>query len=158
MGGGRSFIYIIGEGGGKNFNFFYKSPKPKSKGGGKNTPPPPPPPHTHTHTHTHTYPPLSTALPWSKSIEAADNTLCVRIGTKLTIVLYYTVGAGKPPMYGDYEAQRHWMEITYNLPLREWYVVVTSCLWCGHSGHAWCRPHQRHDVTCLFHVANLATP
>ena len=27
-------------------------------------------------------------------------------------------------MYGDYEAQRHWMEITYNLPLREWYSAT----------------------------------
>ena len=26
-----------------------------------------------------------------------------------------------PPMYGDFEAQRHWMEITVNLPTREWY-------------------------------------
>lgn len=30
-------------------------------------------------------------------------------------------GAGKGPMFGDYEAQRHWMEITYNLPVDEWY-------------------------------------
>lgn len=30
-------------------------------------------------------------------------------------------GANKPPMFGDYEAQRHWMEITWNLPLWEWY-------------------------------------
>ncbi|KAL3868143.1 hypothetical protein ACJMK2_040979 [Sinanodonta woodiana] len=30
-------------------------------------------------------------------------------------------GAGKPPMFGDYEAQRHWSEITYNLPVKEWY-------------------------------------
>ena len=30
-------------------------------------------------------------------------------------------GAGKGPMFGDYEAQRHWMEITYNLPITEWY-------------------------------------
>jgi alpha-1,3-glucosyltransferase len=29
-------------------------------------------------------------------------------------------GEGKPPMYGDYEAQRHWMEITVNLPPSEW--------------------------------------
>jgi len=28
---------------------------------------------------------------------------------------------GKPPMYGDYEAQRHWMEITLWLPIKEWY-------------------------------------
>eukprot|EP00794_Sanderia_malayensis_P008061 gene8061-8924_t len=31
-------------------------------------------------------------------------------------------GENKPPMYGDYEAQRHWMEITYNLPIKEWYT------------------------------------
>jgi alpha-1,3-glucosyltransferase len=32
-------------------------------------------------------------------------------------------GQSKPPMYGDYEAQRHWMEITYNLPVKEWFVI-----------------------------------
>jgi len=26
-----------------------------------------------------------------------------------------------PPMYGDYEAQRHWMEITISLNINEWY-------------------------------------
>jgi alpha-1,3-glucosyltransferase len=25
-------------------------------------------------------------------------------------------------MFGDYEAQRHWMELTIHLPLREWYT------------------------------------
>ncbi|XP_002168389.2 dolichyl pyrophosphate Man9GlcNAc2 alpha-1,3-glucosyltransferase isoform X2 [Hydra vulgaris] len=35
-------------------------------------------------------------------------------------------GAGKPPMFGDYEAQRHWMEITYNLPTAEWYWQTES--------------------------------
>jgi len=30
-------------------------------------------------------------------------------------------GAGTPPMFGDYEAQRHWMEITIALPLGDWY-------------------------------------
>ena len=29
-------------------------------------------------------------------------------------------------MFGDYEAQRHWMEITVNLPAKEWYVNGTS--------------------------------
>lgn len=26
-----------------------------------------------------------------------------------------------PPMHGDYEAQRHWMEITNHLPVSQWY-------------------------------------
>ncbi|CAN0547240.1 unnamed protein product, partial [Ectocarpus sp. 12 AP-2014] len=30
-------------------------------------------------------------------------------------------GQGERPMYGDYEAQRHWMEITNALPLHQWY-------------------------------------
>ena len=30
-------------------------------------------------------------------------------------------GQATPPMYGDYEAQRHWQEITVNLPISEWY-------------------------------------
>lgn len=29
-------------------------------------------------------------------------------------------GQGKPPMYGDFEAQRHWMEITTATPIGEW--------------------------------------
>lgn len=33
----------------------------------------------------------------------------------------------KPPMYGDYEAQRHWMEVTINLNSQEWWDIV-SCL------------------------------
>ncbi|KAK3556771.1 hypothetical protein QTP70_016685 [Hemibagrus guttatus] len=35
-------------------------------------------------------------------------------------------GAGKPPMFGDYEAQRHWQEVTYNLPVQEWYFNTTD--------------------------------
>ncbi|KAI5117927.1 hypothetical protein M0805_002006 [Coniferiporia weirii] len=31
-------------------------------------------------------------------------------------------GVGTPPMYGDYEAQRHWMELTNHLPTRQWYT------------------------------------
>lgn len=30
-------------------------------------------------------------------------------------------GMGVVPMHGDFEAQRHWMEITKHLPVREWY-------------------------------------
>jgi alpha-1,3-glucosyltransferase len=35
-------------------------------------------------------------------------------------------GRGSKPMYGDYEAQRHWMEITVNLPVLEWYQNTTQ--------------------------------
>ncbi|KAL4764435.1 dolichyl-P-Glc:Man(9)GlcNAc(2)-PP-dolichol alpha-1,3-glucosyltransferase ALG6 [Aspergillus foveolatus] len=31
-------------------------------------------------------------------------------------------GFNTPPMYGDFEAQRHWMEITVHLPLSKWYT------------------------------------
>nr|VWO99863.1 Filamentous fungal-specific transmembrane protein [Ganoderma boninense] len=31
-------------------------------------------------------------------------------------------GQGTPPMFGDYEAQRHWMELTRHLPTRMWYT------------------------------------
>jgi len=30
-------------------------------------------------------------------------------------------GYQKPPMHGDFEAQRHWMELTINLPVSHWY-------------------------------------
>ncbi|KAK4985565.1 Glucosyltransferase-like protein [Elasticomyces elasticus] len=30
-------------------------------------------------------------------------------------------GFQKPPMHGDFEAQRHWMEITTHLPMSQWY-------------------------------------
>jgi alpha-1,3-glucosyltransferase len=38
-----------------------------------------------------------------------------------TVGLHSYSGAKTPPMYGDYEAQRHWMEITINLPMSDWY-------------------------------------
>lgn len=30
-------------------------------------------------------------------------------------------GMGKPPMFGDFEAQRHWMEVTQHIPVSKWY-------------------------------------
>ncbi|AGO11264.1 AaceriACR004Wp [[Ashbya] aceris (nom. inval.)] len=30
-------------------------------------------------------------------------------------------GMGKPPMFGDFEAQRHWMEVTQHIPVSNWY-------------------------------------
>lgn len=31
---------------------------------------------------------------------------------------------GKGPLYGDMEAQRHWMEITIHLPVYDWYLTL----------------------------------
>ena len=30
-------------------------------------------------------------------------------------------GEATPPLFGDFEAQRHWMEITLHLPIQSWY-------------------------------------
>jgi alpha-1,3-glucosyltransferase len=38
-----------------------------------------------------------------------------------TVGLWGHSGEGKPPMFGDFEAQRHWMEVTVNLPVSMWY-------------------------------------
>uniref|UniRef100_A0A2K5QLU2 Alpha-1,3-glucosyltransferase n=1 Tax=Cebus imitator TaxID=2715852 RepID=A0A2K5QLU2_CEBIM len=50
-------------------------------------------------------------------------TIVVLIGltVRWTVSLNPYSGAGKPPMFGDYEAQRHWQEITFNLPVKQWY-------------------------------------
>ncbi|KAI0689055.1 glucosyltransferase [Cytidiella melzeri] len=32
------------------------------------------------------------------------------------------IGRAMPPMFGDYEAQRHWMELTIHLPIHQWYT------------------------------------
>ncbi|XP_054458778.1 dolichyl pyrophosphate Man9GlcNAc2 alpha-1,3-glucosyltransferase isoform X2 [Anoplopoma fimbria] len=59
---------------------------------------------------------------WSLASVCVLLCLVVRWGVSLNS---YS-GAGKPPMFGDYEAQRHWQEVTYNLPLQEWYFNTTE--------------------------------
>ena len=40
---------------------------------------------------------------------------------KATVGRWGYSGKNDPPMYGDYEAQRHWMEVTTNIPVGDWY-------------------------------------
>ncbi|KAF9013270.1 glucosyltransferase [Cyathus striatus] len=40
---------------------------------------------------------------------------------KFSVGLGSYSGQGTPPMFGDYEAQRHWMELTVHLPTSQWY-------------------------------------
>ncbi|GAY43919.1 hypothetical protein CUMW_078250 [Citrus unshiu] len=55
--------------------------------------------------------------------------LCISVFAllvRVAVSLHPYSGAGSPPKFGDYEAQRHWMEITLNLPVLEWYRNSTS--------------------------------
>jgi alpha-1,3-glucosyltransferase len=36
-------------------------------------------------------------------------------------LIHCSPGFQSPPMHGDFEAQRHWMEITIHLPISQWY-------------------------------------
>ena len=50
--------------------------------------------------------------------------LCISLFALLirsAVTMYPYSGAGIPPKFGDFEAQRHWMEITTNLPVIDWY-------------------------------------
>ncbi|XP_024038462.1 probable dolichyl pyrophosphate Man9GlcNAc2 alpha-1,3-glucosyltransferase isoform X2 [Citrus clementina] len=55
--------------------------------------------------------------------------LCISVFAllvRVAVSLHPYSGAGSPPKFGDYEAQRHWMEITLNLPVLEWYRNSTG--------------------------------
>lgn len=41
-----------------------------------------------------------------------------------TISLHSYSGENKPTMFGDFEAQRHWQEVTVNLPIKDWYETT----------------------------------
>ncbi|KAL9343846.1 hypothetical protein Peur_064277 [Populus x canadensis] len=45
---------------------------------------------------------------------------------RVAVSLHSYSGAGTPPKFGDFEAQRHWMEITTNLPIKDWYFNTTN--------------------------------
>lgn len=40
---------------------------------------------------------------------------------RLLVSLHPWSGMNIPPRHGDLEAQRHWMEITVSLPIKDWY-------------------------------------
>lgn len=47
--------------------------------------------------------------------------ISISITVRYLIGLWGYSGYNIPPMYGDFEAQRHWMEITISIPLGDWY-------------------------------------
>ncbi|XP_034874270.1 dolichyl pyrophosphate Man9GlcNAc2 alpha-1,3-glucosyltransferase isoform X3 [Mirounga leonina] len=54
-----------------------------------------------------------------------------------TVSLNSYSGAGKPPMFGDYEAQRHWQEITFNLPVKQWAKFINPDWIALHSSRGY---------------------
>jgi alpha-1,3-glucosyltransferase len=54
------------------------------------------------------------------ALVASAVTLCA-LCLRAMLALHPHSGQGRPPMYGDFEAQRHWMEVAVNLPPGEWY-------------------------------------
>ncbi|SPP81671.1 probable dolichyl pyrophosphate Man9GlcNAc2 alpha-1,3-glucosyltransferase [Drosophila guanche] len=47
---------------------------------------------------------------------------CVALSLRSIVSMYSFSGFDSPPMYGDYEAQRHWQEVTINLEPIQWYT------------------------------------
>lgn len=52
--------------------------------------------------------------------------ILVSLTVRWAIAKHGYSGYQKPPMFGDFEAQRHWMEITVNLPVEQWYKNSTD--------------------------------
>jgi alpha-1,3-glucosyltransferase len=44
------------------------------------------------------------------------------VAVRLAVGLHGYSGQNDPPKFGDFEAQRHWMELTLHTPIKEWYV------------------------------------
>lgn len=44
--------------------------------------------------------------------------VCIGLVVRYGVSLWPHSGQGSPPLYGDYEAQRHWQEVTLNIPVK----------------------------------------
>ena len=62
------------------------------------------------------------------SLLVASLALLVRWG----VSLWPHSGQHQPPMFGDYEAQRHWQEVTTNLQLKVGSVICFMMLLRAH--------------------------
>jgi alpha-1,3-glucosyltransferase len=47
--------------------------------------------------------------------------LLVGLGSYSGKSVFLKKGKNTPPLYGDFEAQRHWIEVTSFVDLKEWY-------------------------------------
>ncbi|XP_039750715.1 dolichyl pyrophosphate Man9GlcNAc2 alpha-1,3-glucosyltransferase-like [Pararge aegeria] len=51
--------------------------------------------------------------------------LLLALLVRCCVAAYPYSGRGAPPMFGDFEAQRHWQEVTVHTPARDWYRNTT---------------------------------
>ena len=63
----------------------------------------------------------ATWIKWAISLGSYSGRMS-RIDLQERMINSPSLGRNIPPMFGDYEAQRHWMEITIHLPVRQWYT------------------------------------
>jgi alpha-1,3-glucosyltransferase len=57
-----------------------------------------------------------------KTVLLVSAAVCLRA----IVSLHSYSGQSKSPMFGDFEAQRHWQEVTVNLPMKDWYENTTD--------------------------------
>jgi len=62
----------------------------------------------------------------SMKVYAVPSSVAAPLLVKLCISLRSYSGQGAPPMYGNYETQRHWMELTIHVLPRQWYTYLRS--------------------------------
>ena len=62
----------------------------------------------------------ATWIKWTISLGSYSGTPS-DLSLKAHMTNFTSIGRDTSPMFGDYEAQRHWMEITIHLPPRQWY-------------------------------------
>ena len=96
---------------------------------------------------------LSAARSPSARIAATIVVIAVCVAMRVGMAQSSYSGKGKPPMFGDYEAQRHWMELTIALPVGDWYRNTTDndLLYWGLD-----YPPLTYGVRCADHGAPLA--
>lgn len=62
----------------------------------------------------------------SSSISQWTCVLLIALLCRLALFHAPHSGQATPPMFGDFEAQRHWMEVTLHVPLFDWYRNVSG--------------------------------
>lgn len=61
------------------------------------------------------------------ALDAADSSIALPVALLAAALVRWTVslngysGKAQSPLYGDFEAQRHWIELTTHLPTSQWY-------------------------------------